>query len=164
MYNLTEYSQNYLKRSGGLRQYCNVTVNNNGDVVDFNEANVIDSFNFKEKITGQTEDNAAEVVEIVVPLKCLSNFRRIIEMSLINCEVNPNLSWSVTCVIVSTNVEGQGATFLIIGTKLYVPVVTSSTQDNSRLLQHLKSSFKRIINWNKYQSNSELLRKKQQLE
>ena len=59
MYNLIEYSQNYLKRSGGLRQYCNVTVNNNGDVVDFNEANVIDSFNFKEKITGQTEDNAA---------------------------------------------------------------------------------------------------------
>ena len=104
------------------------------------------------------------MVEIVVPLKCLSNFRRIIEMSLINCEVNPNLSWSVTCVIVSTNVEGQGVTFLIIGTKLYVPVVTSSTQDNSRLIQHLKSGFKRIINWNKYQSNSELLRKNQQLE
>ena len=96
----------------------------------------------KKKITGQTEDNATEVVEIVVPLQYLSSFRRIIEMSLINCEVNPNLSWSVTCVIVSTNVEGQGATFLIIGTKRYVPVVTSSTQDNSRLLQHLNQVLK----------------------
>ena len=36
--------------------------------------------------------------------------------------------------------------------KLYVPVVTLSTQDNAKLLQQLKTGFKRTINWNKYQS------------
>ena len=43
-------------------------------------------------------------------------------------------------------------TFAITDTKLYVPVVTLSTQDNAKLLQQLKSDFKRKINWNKYQS------------
>ena len=52
--------------------------------------------------------------------------------------------------MVYTNVANQDATFVIIETKLYVPVVTLPTQDNAKLLQQLKSSFKRIINWNKY--------------
>ena len=43
-------------------------------------------------------------------------------------------------------------TFAITDTKLYVPVVTLSNQDNAKLLQQLKSSFKRTISWNKYQS------------
>ena len=42
---------------------------------------------------------------------------------------------------------------MITETKLYVPVVTLSTQDNAKLLQQLKSGFKRTINWNKYESN-----------
>ena len=42
--------------------------------------------------------------------------------------------------------------FATTDTKLYVPVVTLSTQDNAKLLQELKASFKRTINWNKYQS------------
>ena len=42
--------------------------------------------------------------------------------------------------------------FLITDTKLYVPVITLSTQDNAKLLKKLKSGFKRTINWNKYQS------------
>ena len=37
-------------------------------------------------------------------------------------------------------------------TKLDVPVITLSTQDNAKLFQHLKSDFKRTINWNRYQS------------
>ena len=44
------------------------------------------------------------------------------------------------------------ATFSITDAKLYVPVVNLSTQDNAKLLEQLKSSFKRTINWNKYQS------------
>ena len=76
--------------------------------------------------------------------------------TLINCEVNLILTWSSTCVI--TNSTGAG-TFEITDTKLYVPVITLSTQDNSKLLQQLKSSFKRIISWNKYLSKSELLRR-----
>ena len=71
-------------------------------------------------------------------------------MPLINCEVNLILTWSKDCVI--TNSEGEGK-FSITETKLYVPVVTLSTQDNAKLLQQLKFGFKRTINWNKYESN-----------
>ena len=78
-------------------------------------------------------------------------------MPLINCEVNLILTWSANCVIVSTNVANQGATFTITETKLYVPVVTLSTQDNAKLLPQLKSGFKRTINWKKYLSKPELL-------
>ena len=68
-------------------------------------------------------------------------------MPLTNCEVNLILRWSNDCVV--TNSTGEGK-FEITKTKLYVPVVTLSTQDNSKLLQQLKSSFKRTINWIKY--------------
>ena len=57
-------------------------------------------------------------------------------MPLINCEVNLILTWSENCVNVSTNVGNQGVTFTITETKLYVPVVTLSTQDNAKLLNN----------------------------
>ena len=76
-------------------------------------------------------------------------------MVLINSEVNLILTWSSTCVI--TNSTGAGI-FEITGTKLYVPVVTLSTQHNSKLLQQLKPDFKRVISFNKYLSKPELLR------
>ena len=78
-------------------------------------------------------------------------------MSLINCEVNLILNWSSNYVILSTNVANVGATFTITETKLYVPVITLSTQDNEQLLTKLKSGFKRTTNWNKYLSKPELL-------
>ena len=71
-------------------------------------------------------------------------------MPLINCEVNLLLTWSKDCVI--TNSTGEEK-FAITETKLYVPVKTLSTQDNAKLLQQLKSCFKRTINWNQYESN-----------
>ena len=78
-------------------------------------------------------------------------------MSLINCEVNLILTWSSTCVVIATVNPNQAATLAITDTKLYVPVVTLSTQENAKLLQQLKSGFKRVINWNKYLSKPELL-------
>ena len=90
----------------------------------------------------------------MVPLKYLSNFWRTLEMPLINCEVNRILTWLSTCVI--TDSTGHAA-FAITDTKLYVPVVTLSTEENAKLLQQLKSGFKRVINWNKYLSKPELL-------
>ena len=51
-------------------------------------------------------------------------------MPLINCEITLDLSWSENCVIVATNVAAQATTFSITDTKLYVPVVTLSTQEN----------------------------------
>ena len=71
-------------------------------------------------------------------------------MPLINYEVNLDLTWSRDCVI--TNSTGKGK-FTITETKLYVPFVNLSTQDNAKLLQQLKSGFKRTINWNKYESS-----------
>ena len=85
-----------------------------------------------------------------MPLEYLSNFRKTLEMPLINCEVNLELTWSKDCVI--TNSTGEGKV-QITEIKLYVPVVTLSTQDNAKLLQQLKSGFKRTINCNKYGSS-----------
>ena len=61
------------------------------------------------------------------------------------------------CVIASTDVANQNETFAITDRKLYVPVITLSQQDNAKLLQQLKSGFKRVISWNKYLSEPELL-------
>ena len=89
MYNLIEYSDNYSKTSGSLRQYCKEipAVDDNGNIIDFNGANGTDSFSFKTKITGQTNNDGIINVEIMVPLKYLINFWRPLEMPLINCEV-----------------------------------------------------------------------------
>ena len=84
-----------------------------------------ESFKSKIKIIGKTPNNNVKDVEIMVPLKYLSNFWRTLEMPLINCEVNIILTWSSTCVI--TNSNGAG-TFEITDTKLYVPVVTINTR------------------------------------
>ena len=166
MYNLIEYSDNYSKTSGSLWQCCKdiPPVDNNNAIVNFAENNITDSFNFKVKMTGQTGDDGTKNIEIMVPLKYLSNFWRTAEMPLINCKINLILTWSINCVIVSTNVANQNATFEITDTKLYVSVVTLSTQDNSRLLQNLTSGFKRVINWNKYLSKPELLRRNPNLD
>ena len=149
MYNLIEYSDNYAKTTGSLWQYFRDEPND--DVEDS------ESFKSKIKITGKTPDDDNEKdVEIMAPLKYLSNFWRTLEMPLINCEVNLILMWSSTCVITDSNGAG---TFAITDTKLYVPVVTLSTQENTKLLQQLKSGFKRVINWNKYLSKPESFRR-----
>ena len=93
----------------------------------------------------------------MVPLKHLSNFWRTLEMPLISCEINLILTWSSTCVLIATGIPNQNATFAITDTKLYVPAVTLSTQENTKFLQRLNSGFKRVINWNKYLSKPELL-------
>ena len=137
IYNVIEYSNNYSKTSGSLWQYYkDIPAVNNNAAVNFADNNLTDSFNFKVKMTDQTGNDGTINVEIMVPLKYLSNFWRTLEMSLINCEVNVILTWSVNCVIVSTDVENQIATFAITDTKLYVPVIKSSQQDNAKLLEH----------------------------
>ena len=158
IYNLIEYSDNYAKTTGSLRQYCkDIPARNANNIVIFAENNTTDSFKFKAKITGQTGNDGTKDVEIIVPLKYFSNFWRTLEMPLINCEVNLILTWSSNCVLISTAIQNQAATFEITDTKLYVPVVTLSTQENTKFLQQLKSDFKRVINWNKYLSKPELL-------
>ena len=135
MYNLIEYGNNYSKTSGRLWQYYKNDPNNN--IADS------ESFKFKGKITGKNPDDGnTKDVEIIGPLKHLSNFWRTLEMLLINCEVNLILTWSKDCVI--TNSEGKGK-FAITETKLHVPVVTLSTQDNAKLLQQLGSKRNQVL-------------------
>ena len=143
MYNLIEYSDNYSKTSRSLWQYYKDDPNNN--IIQF------ESYKYKIKITGKTPATGnTKDVEIIVPLKYLNNFWRTLKMPLINCEVNLILTCSKDCVISSATRETK---LKITDRKLYVPVVTLSAQDNAKLLQQLKSGFRRTINCNKYQSN-----------
>ena len=138
MFNLITCSENYSKTSGILWQYCKdiPAVDNNTAIVNFGENNLTDSFNIKTKSTGQTGDDLTKNIEIMAPLKYSSNFWGALEMPFINCEINLILTWFASCVIISTNVANQNATFEITDTKLYVPLVTLSTKDNSKALQN----------------------------
>ena len=63
MYNLIEQNDHYLKTSGSLWQYYidKPTVNDKGNIVNFNTANITDLFNFSVKITGQTDGNSKKI-------------------------------------------------------------------------------------------------------
>ena len=71
----------------------------------------------------------------------LSNFWRTLEMPLINCKINLTLTWAEKCVISEGN---KDTTFKISGTALYASVPILLTEDNSKLLQQLKSDSKGI--------------------
>ena len=88
-----------------------------------------------------------EEEKIAVPLKYLSNFWRSLETPLINCKVELSLKWYENCILSSA---GTAATFAITDTKLYVPVVTLKTEDNTKLSKLLSKGFKRPISWNEY--------------
>ena len=134
MYNLTEYSDSYSKTSGSLQQYQRDE--QNATLTDF------DLFKFKVKIIGSTPDDGNTMdVKLAIPLKYLTNFWRTLEIPLSNCVINLNLICFAVCVTAT-----GAARFAVTATRLYVPVVTLSTQDNTKLLQQLKSGFKRTSN------------------
>ena len=86
MYNLIKYNDNYSKTSRSLWQYCKdiLAVNKNSNIVGFSGANATGSLNFKTKITSQTDNNGRiDNVEIMVPLKYLSNLKLIVKVILI---------------------------------------------------------------------------------
>ena len=117
-------------------------LNNNADDYDINKEDI-------------------KEIETAVPLKYLSNFWRTLDMPLINCEVSLALSWSASCIITSMEKRlvtaarvGNSAdygnsptdeTFKITDTKLYVPVVTLSAENDNKFLEQLKTGFKRTI-------------------
>ena len=123
--------------------------------------------------TKQENTKTKKNLGIVVPLKHLSIFWRTLDMPLINCEINLFFTCSensvLTDIITKTarNAHSDSnppvqareridaptnATFQIIDTILYVPVVTLSIEDGNKLLEQLKSWFKRNIKWNKYRT------------
>ena len=102
-----------------------------------------------------------------MPLKYLSNFGRSLNIPLINCKLELILTWFKNCALISkatreANYDAdlivrkidnpENATFQITDTKLYVPVVTLLKENDTKLLEQLKSGSKRTIKWNKYRS------------
>ena len=120
------------------------------------EGNEINNPTYARNKSGKKE------VEIAVPLKYLSNFWRTLDMPLVNCEVSLILTWfrkyvitSMERRVIAARQRGSSptdATFQITDTKLYVPVVTLSTENNKRLLEQLRTGLKRAIKWIKYRS------------
>ena len=132
------------------------------------------SFDYKTSITGKLEGNVVEKesVEIVVPLKYLSNFWRSLEAPLINFKVSLILTWYQNCVITGKATRDADpdadpavaeidnptkATFKVKDTKTYVPVATLSTEIVNKLLDQLKAGFKRTIKRNKTNNISYLI-------
>ena len=115
------------------------------------------SFDCKPSIACKLEGNTTEKeVKIIVSLKLLSNFWRTLDIPVINCEINLILTWSENYVLRSkatrAAVPAQGGnpavtgndnpinvTFKITDTKLYVPVVTLSTENDKKLLEQLRT-------------------------
>ena len=144
MYNLIEYSDNYQDSSPKLYQYKQDEPPEDDAVADLTADNS-DSLKYKIKLLGnvtEVADDPAGVrklnVKVVVPLKYLSNFFRTLEMPLINCKIKLNLTWKKECVL-STG-DGE-AVFIINDTKLYVPVVTLSKEDNKDFIEQQNKGF-----------------------
>ena len=100
-----------------------------------------------------------------MPLKYLINFWRTLDLPLISCEASLTLTWSEKCIIITkatreANPDAylavdeinnpSNATFKVTGRKLYVLVVTLSAENHNKLLEQLKTGFKRTIKWNKH--------------
>ena len=83
---------------------------------------------------------------MAVPLKCLSNFWRSLEMPLINCKVELSLKWIERCLLTIS----YTAIFKITDAKRYVLIATLSAEDNVKLSKLLREGFKRSIYWNEY--------------
>ena len=99
---------------------------------------------YKSKLISGTDDNNVNNVKLVVPLKYVSNFFRSLEMPLVNCKIDLELPWHKDCMISSANAAaGQVVSFMITNTKLYLPVVTLSTRENTNLTKQLNEGFKK---------------------
>ena len=131
MYNLIEYSHNYSDISGSLWQFKRNEIERNVNLTVDAQHIPNNSLSFKYKSSFITDRNG---VKIAVPLKYLSNFWRSLEMPLINCKVELSLKWYERCLLTAATT----ATFTITDAKLYVPIVTLSTEDNAKLSRTIK--------------------------
>ena len=167
MYNLLEYSDNYSMTSISMWNYyrneINDSANENSDKDNYriNSNNTTSStpFEYKTKIIGRTPTNNNILeAEVVVPSKYLSNFWRSLDLPLLNCETELDLSCSRYCVVseISRTAAVAGnppvaatattsARFRINNAKLCVLVVTLSINDNIKLSENIKQGFKRTI-------------------
>ena len=151
MYNPIDYSDNYQDSSATLYQYKQDEPPEDDAVADLTTDNS-SSFKYKVSLLGNpvVANNIARInVKVVVPLKYLSNFFRSLEMPLINCKIKLNLTWKKECVL---STDHGNAVFIINDTKMYVPVVTLSKEDNKDFIKQQNKGFQRSIYWNKYKT------------
>ena len=151
MYNLIEYSDNFQDSSATLYQYKRDEPPEANAIADLTADNS-SSFKYKFSLLGNPvlDGNITKrSVNVVVPLKYLSNFFRSLEMPLINCKIKLNLTWKKECVL--SNQAGD-AVFIINDTKMYVPVVTLSKEDNKDFIEQQNKGFQRSIYWNEYKT------------
>ena len=110
------------------------------------------SFKYKVSLLGNTvlDGNITKrSVKVAIPLKYLSNFFRSLEMPLINCKIKLNLTWKKECVL---STDAGAAVFIINDTKMYVPVVSLSKEDNKDFIEQQNKGFQRSIYWNEYKT------------
>ena len=153
IYNLIEYSDNYQDLSATLYQYKRDEPPHANAIADLT-ADTSSSFKYKINLLGDPVlDGANNItklrVKVVVPLKYLSNVFRSLEMPLINCKIKLNLTWKKECVLSNQAVD---AVFIINDTKLYVPVVTLSKEDNKDFIEQQNKGWQRSIYWNEYKT------------
>ena len=151
MYNLMEYSNNYQDSSATLYQYKRDEPPEPNAIADL-AANNLSSFKYKVSLLGDPDVDggiAKTSVKVVVPLKYLSNFFRSLEMPLINSKIKLNLTWKKKCVL---STDADDAVFIINDTKMYVPVVTLSKEDNKDFIEHKNKGFQRSVYWNEYKT------------
>ena len=151
MYNLIEYSDNYQDSSATLYQYKRDEPPENDAVANLT-ANNSSSLKYKVSLLGNpvAANHIPRInVKVVVPLMCLSNFFRSLEMPLINCKIKLNLTWKKERVLSTDN---GNAVFIIKDTKMYVPVVTLSKEDNTDFIEQQNKGFQRSIYWNEYKT------------
>ena len=158
IYNLIEYSDNYQDSSATPYQYKRDEPP--ADIADNLATNTSSSFKYKVDLLGNpavANNVARRNVKVVVPLKYLSNFFRSLEMPLINYKIKLNLTWKKECVL-STDAAAaaanplNNAVFIINDTRLYVPVVTLSKEDNKDFIEQQNKGFQRSIYWNEYKT------------
>ena len=143
MYNLLEYSGNYQDTTGTLYQFKR---DEPPDVDDELINNTPSSLIYK-------EIDGTNGIKLVVPLKYIGNFFRSLEMPLVNCKLDLELTWTKNCVVSNNDAaDNNFILFKIIDTKLYVPIVTLSTKDNTNLTKQLNDGFKRTLYWNEYKA------------
>ena len=151
MYNLIEYSDNYQDSSATLYQYKRDEPSE-GNAINDLTTNYSNSFKYNIKLLGNPvlDGNIAKrSVKVVVPLKYLSNFFRSLAMPLINCKIKLNLIWKKKCIL---STDAGDAVFVITDTKMYVPVVTLSKEDNKDFIEQRNKGFQRSIYWNEYKT------------
>ena len=163
MYNLLENSKNYRKTKGSFWNYYRDESNSGADNGITYSIMGSKSFDYKANFMAdgvEQDDLTKNGIKIVVSLKYLINFWRSLNIPLINCEIELILTWFKNCVLTSKATREadygadpivyeidnpEDATFQITDTKLYVPVVILSKENDIKILEQLKSRFKRTI-------------------